>query len=96
MIKKSSYKGIIVRWLKMIRQQDPNGGWVHEYKIRSVHTPFGWIGARGDRDTRELIKMGYLDKRMDGVYTVVRYNSDNPSRQQQEMSEEEKLAWAVR
>lgn len=66
-------KQIIVKYLKWIREQGINDGWIREYKLRSVYTPFGWIGFQGDRRCRELVKEGYLEKRYMNKYAEFRY-----------------------
>ena len=74
MIEHRGYKLAILKWLKDLRDHDFDGGWVHEYKIRAMWTPQGlWIGARGDRDVRDLIETGELEKGVDGRYRTVRY-----------------------
>ena len=47
--------------------------WVLEGKIRSIETPYGFIGFRGDRDCRELVRKGLLEKRMNGKFSEVRF-----------------------
>ncbi|MEK7111882.1 MAG: hypothetical protein AAB875_01005 [Patescibacteria group bacterium] len=47
-------------------------GWIEEYKVRAIQTDWGWIGARGDRDVRDMIKSGTLEKKMNGKYCMVR------------------------
>ena len=61
-------KDIILLYLKELN------GWEFEYKIRAMQTPQGyWIGARGDRNVRELIEEKKLDSEKRGIYRVVRY-----------------------
>ena len=48
------------------------GIWKREYEIRCLDTPYGFIGARGDRDVRDMIKKGKLEASMDGRYRIVR------------------------
>ena len=50
-------------------------GWIEEYKVRAISTAWGWIGARGDRNVRDMIKSGTLEKKMSGKYCMVRINS---------------------
>lgn len=64
---KKTQKEIILDYLKDLND------WQFEYKIRAIHTPFGWIGARGDRNVRELIAEGKLDHEMKGKYRVVKH-----------------------
>ena len=60
---------IILNYLKQV------GDWIEEYKIRAIHTPDGhWIGARGDRNVRDLIKWGAIDSAYRGKFRIVRYN----------------------
>ena len=65
-------KDIIIKYLKSL------GTWVPEYRIRAIETPFGWIGARGDRNVRELIKEGKLLASMDGRYRMVKAKQELP------------------
>ena len=55
------YKGIIFQYLKSLREQDPNDGWVMEGKLHAIQTSFGWIGFRGDRDARRMVEKGILE-----------------------------------
>lgn len=47
--------------------------WQFEYKIRGVNTEYGFIGARGDRDVRQLVRDGKLERRLEGKFCQVRY-----------------------
>ena len=38
--------------------------WVLEGKIRSLQTPYGFVGFRGDRNCRDLVRAGILEKRL--------------------------------
>jgi hypothetical protein len=60
-------KEIILSYLKDLND------WTEEYKIRSLHTPFGFIGARGDRNVRELIAENKVDHAMSGKYRIVKH-----------------------
>ncbi len=64
---KLTQKQIILAYLKQ------HGGWVREYLIRGFQTDFGWIGARGDRDVRELVASKQLLANKDGKYRIVKY-----------------------
>ena len=66
-MKKLTQKEIILAYLKDLND------WQEEYKIRAIHTPFGWIGARGDRNVRELIEDGLVDHDMRGKYRIVKH-----------------------
>lgn len=50
-------KEIILRYLR------DRGDWVLEGLVRSIDTPYGHIGFRGDRNCRELVAEGKLDRR---------------------------------
>ena len=60
-------KEIILKYLEYLND------WEFEYKIHGINTPFGFIGARGDRNVRQLIKDGKLEKKLEGKYRMVRY-----------------------
>lgn len=50
------------------------GSWVREGEINGLRTPRGeWIGYRGSRTTRDLIRKGKVESRMDGRYREVRF-----------------------
>ena len=52
------------------------GGWEYEFKLRAIETKYGWIGARGDRNVREMLASGELEGKFDryeGKYRMVRY-----------------------
>lgn len=72
----------IIKYLKEIDD------WVLAGKIRSIETKFGWIGFRGDRDTRSLVQAGVLERRLNGKFAEVRYKRDRitlpPSRPQKQ------------
>lgn len=68
---KNSEHKIIVNYLYDLRKWSE--GWVLAGKIRSISTPYGFIGFRGDRNVRDLVKMGILERRMNGKFAEVRY-----------------------
>lgn len=57
---------IIIKYLEDL------GDWQYEYKIRSIPTQHGFIGARGDRDVRQLIEDKKVEADMKGKYRIVR------------------------
>jgi hypothetical protein len=60
-------RDIIINYLSAL------GTWQYEYKIRAIRTQDGsWIGARGDRDVRDLVARGVLERKLDGKYAMVR------------------------
>ena len=69
---KPSYKFIILNYLEDLRRADPEGGWIKEGFLRGIETKWGFLGFRGDRDTRELIKNGLLEAKMEGKFRIVR------------------------
>lgn len=66
-------KEIILKYLEHLHLGDREGGWVYEYRLRSIHTPFGWLGSQGDRRCRELAQEGKLERKKDGKYAMYRY-----------------------
>lgn len=58
----------ILNYLSIAR----GGEWVREGEIRGIQTAWGFIGYRGDRDVRDLIKSGAVESKMDGKFRVVR------------------------
>lgn len=70
-MKEKTQKQIILEYLKDLND------WQFEYKIRAINTPFGWIGARGDRNVRQLIKDGKIDHDMKGKYRIVKHKEVN-------------------
>lgn len=48
------------------------GEWVREGIIRGIDTDWGFIGFRGDRDVRQMVKDGRLEASFQGKYRVVR------------------------
>ena len=65
-MEKYSQKEIIKKYLESV------GDWVLEYKIRCIETPFGFVGARGDRSVREMFHDGEIDGKIEGKYRWVR------------------------
>lgn len=77
------YKKIILKYLKDLRDNSPDGaypygGWVLAGKIRSIDTPYGFIGFRGDRDIRDLVKAGCLETGYEGRLRIVRFKYPEP------------------
>ncbi len=58
----------ILNYLSITRR----GEWVREGNIHGIDTEWGWIGYRGERDVRDLIESGQLEKSMDGKFRIVR------------------------
>jgi len=67
-------KQIIQKYLESLNT------WVEEYKVRCINTPHGFIGARGDRNVREMIQDGEIEASMQGKYRVVRAKLVKPMR----------------
>lgn len=80
-----SQQQIIVRYLRDMRAFGE--GWVKAGTIRSKETRYGFIGFRGDRDCRDLVKAEILEKRMNGGFCEVRYKEQ----EKKELSVEEKM-----
>ena len=53
---KLTYKQIIKKYLAYL------GGYVEGYRLSKVDTPYGWIGASGERRCRELAEAGEIEK----------------------------------
>jgi hypothetical protein len=60
-------KEIIVLYLRDLDD------WMLEGMVRSIDTKYGHIGFRGDRNVRDLVKAGILEKRMRGRFAEVRF-----------------------
>jgi hypothetical protein len=86
MIIHKGYKKVILDYLRDLRTW--GDGWEKEYNLRAKQTPFGWIGARGDRDVRDLIKDGYLESSKEGKYRIVRYSPPKPLTPEETKAEE--------
>ena len=63
---------VILRYLKDIRDKEADG-WILEGNVRSVDTPNGWIGFRGDRNCRDLMEVGILEKDDKEEFVKVRF-----------------------
>ena len=51
--------------------------WKREGEITGIRTPRGdWIGYRGPRDVRQLIRDGKVDSRMNGKFREVRHRAE--------------------
>lgn len=59
-------KTIIKKYLESL------GGWVREFEIHRIDTPFGFIGPRGERDIREMLADRILEGAFDGRFRIVR------------------------
>lgn len=72
---KKSQKTIILDYLYWIKcdAKTEEDEWVREYKLRSVDTPFGWLGFQADRRCRELYNTGQLERRLNGKYAEYRF-----------------------
>jgi hypothetical protein len=87
-----SQKQIILSYLMDLND------WEYEHKIRALDTPFGWIGARGDRDVRELIEEGKVDSGWRGKYRIVKHKeveASEPQKQKIELVERDGRLIAV-
>jgi len=62
--------------LKVLEHNYPN--WTYGYRLRSVDTPYGWIGSSGDVRARELERAGEIEKRGEGKYIMYRYKQPEP------------------
>lgn len=82
---------IIMHYLKEVRDYGENDGWVVAGTIRSKQTNYGFIGFRGDRNVRELVSKGRLERRKNGKYAEVRYTPFK----EKELSSEELLKLAI-
>lgn len=58
-MEKLTQKEIILRHLK-----DAGSEWTPAFKLRSVSTPYGWIGHQGDRVCRKLTETGVIERRI--------------------------------
>ena len=63
---------VILKHLKDIRDKEYDG-WILEGNVRSVDTPYGWIGFRGDRNCRDLAEVGIIEKNGEGKFVKVRF-----------------------
>jgi hypothetical protein len=63
-------KELIKQYLKDLNE------WEYEYKIRGLKTPYGFIGARGDRNVRQMIKDNEIEAKFEGKYRIVRYKPE--------------------
>lgn len=52
--------------------RDAQGAWIPAYKLRSVSTPYGWIGHQGDRICRKLAEEGEIERTLIGRYAHYR------------------------
>lgn len=68
-----SHRRIIVKYLKSIREQNWDEGWVEGFRLRGTNTPFGWIGTQGDKRARELALEGKIERKYRNRYAVYRY-----------------------
>lgn len=60
-------KNILVAYLRS-RPRD----WIPAYQLRSVRTPFGWLGHQADRRARELAEAGLVERKIEGKYSYYR------------------------
>lgn len=79
-------KTIILRYLEDFRD------WQFEYKVRSLDTTFGFIGARGDRNVRDLLANGLLEGKKEGKYRMVRFKRPEIApKKEKEVSQQKSL-----
>ena len=57
---------------EIIKKYLEGRGWVKEGLIRGINTDYGFLGFRGDRTVRDMIKSGELEAKMDGKFRIVR------------------------
>ena len=91
-----TYKRIILNHLKDLRDFGPDEGWIKAGMLRSKETKHGFIGFRGDRDVRDLVKSGLLEADKDGKYRIVRYKYPTPkSPEEKEKERQEMLKFSM-
>ena len=57
---------------KIIMQYLEGKDWTLAGKLRSLQTPYGFIGFRGDRNCRDLVEAGKLERRPNERFCWVR------------------------
>jgi len=70
---KITQKEIILDYLK-----DAGAQWTPAYKLRSVNTPYGWIGHQGDRVCRKLAENKTIERCLIGRYAHYRTKQAPP------------------
>lgn len=60
--------------LNVLEHSYPN--WTYGYKLRSVDTPYGWLGSSSDVRCRELERKGEIEKRGEGKYVQYRLRKE--------------------
>ena len=88
-----SQKDIIVRLLRDTYERNPEE-WTRGYLLQGKATPYGFLGARGTRNCRDLATEGVIESRIRNKFVEYKFNPAYKSKEQ-EMTEEEKLKWAA-
>ena len=63
---------------KIIKTLEEQGDWLPSFKLINTETPYGWIGASGDRRARELAEKGIIERRLNGKYVEYRILPEKP------------------
>ena len=69
---KLTQKQILIKYLQYV------GDFIPAYKLRSVNTPFGWLGFQADRRCRELANEGKIERRLERGFVSYRIKSNPP------------------
>lgn len=82
-------KQIIIKWLEYKNE------WIPAYKMRSVETPYGWLGFQADRRCRELAHEGKIEHKIDNGYAYYRAKEQLPPLPQPAMNNDRLLKLAI-
>ena len=66
-----TYSALILRYLA----ENPDI-WFREGKFHGLETSYGFIGYRGDREVRDLIKKGLVEAKMEGRFREIRHKQE--------------------
>ena len=74
LVSQISQREIIIRFLKDLRINDHQGGWVEYKDILGKNTPFGFLPVKSDNRIRELIKEGILEVNHNSKFVKFRFS----------------------
>ena len=88
-----SQRNIIIKLLRDTYERDPDE-WTRGYLLQGKITSYGFLGARGTRNCRDLATEGVIESRIRNKFVEYRFNPAYRSKEQG-MTEDEITKYAA-
>ena len=90
---KMNQQNIIISILRDTYERNPDE-WTRGFTLQGKPTPYGFLGARGTRNCRDLATEGVIESRIKNKFVEYRFNPAYRSKEQ-EMTEDEITKYAA-